>query len=499
MGGEHSSALSSAGRVFTWGSNGNGQLGNNTTTTSYVPIEITNQFVLSGDDKIIQISMGVNHSSALSSAGRVFTWGYNIYGQLGNETISTSLVPIEITNRFGLSDDDQIIQLSMGAYHSSALSSIGKVFTWGRNNYGQLGNDTISTSPVPIEITNRFGLSDDNKIIQLSMGVEHSAALSSAGKVFTWGRNNTGQLGNGTTTDSLVPFAIVIQSKITFESNGGSSIATIEQDPGTDVVSPTAPTKNGYAFGGWYSDSDLTQSYSFEKMPATDITLYAKWNTVSYDIAYTLNGGTNHGSNPATYHIETATITLGSPTKAGHTFSGWFDNADFTGNAITEIPLGSYGNKTFYAKWTINQYTITFNSNGGSAINAITQNYDTSITAPSNPTKEGYSFNGWSSVIPTKMPAENIVIEAYWLLLATQADEKVNVEVQGLLDGIPTSLIQNKEVEIIFNLELKDAIEIPVSDAQLVNEITKRNEAARFIDISLIYGFKAKVMFSFPN
>jgi hypothetical protein len=116
----------------------------------------------------MMVSLGIYHSSVLSSTGRVFTWGLGGYGQLGNSTTTYSHVPTDITTRFGLLGDDKIIQLSLGNFHSSALSSTGRVYTWGFNFYGQLGNNTGVDSSVPYEITDQFGLSGEDKIIQLS-------------------------------------------------------------------------------------------------------------------------------------------------------------------------------------------------------------------------------------------------------------------------------------------------------------------------------------------
>jgi hypothetical protein len=211
LGKDQSSALSSTGRVFTWGLNDSGQLGNNSTTNSLVPIDITSRFNLGSNYTIISLSVGNSHLSALSSTGRVFTWGLNDSGQLGNNSTTNSLVPIDITSRFNLGSNDKIISLSLGRDQSSALSSTGRVFTWGWNGSGQLGNNSTTNSLVPIDITSRFNLGSNDKIISLDLGIQQSSALSSTGRVFTWGLNDSGQLGNNNTTNSPVPAEIIIK------------------------------------------------------------------------------------------------------------------------------------------------------------------------------------------------------------------------------------------------------------------------------------------------
>jgi alpha-tubulin suppressor-like RCC1 family protein len=199
LGGYHSSALSATGRVFMWGSNIHGQIGDGTNSNSRnVPTEITSRFSLAEGDKIISLSLGHNYSSALSATGRVFMWGENWGGQIGDGTTTSRYLPTEITSRFSLAEGDMITSLSIGSYHSSALSATGRVFMWGYNNYGQLGDGTITSRYLPTEITSRFSLAESDKIISLSLGLSHSSALSATGRVFMWGSNYYGQIADGT-------------------------------------------------------------------------------------------------------------------------------------------------------------------------------------------------------------------------------------------------------------------------------------------------------------
>jgi alpha-tubulin suppressor-like RCC1 family protein len=193
-----------------WGSNQYGQLGDGTNTGRNVPTEITLMFSLSAGDKIISLSFGQFRSSALSAAGQVFMWGWNFSGLLGfgDGTNTNRNVPTEITSRFSLSSSDKITSISLGSLHSSALSATGRVFMWGLNSSGQLGNGTNTNINVPTEITSRFSLASSDKIISLSLGDDHSSALSAAGQVFMWGLNSYEQLGDVTNTDKNSPVAI---------------------------------------------------------------------------------------------------------------------------------------------------------------------------------------------------------------------------------------------------------------------------------------------------
>jgi len=211
MGGDHSSAVTSEGRLFTWGSNTNGQLGDGTILNISTPTDITSQFNLAVGEIIISASLGTKHSLAVTSEGRVFTWGYNYHGQLGDGTTDDKHVPTEITDQFNFAIGETITSISLGAYHSSALTSEGRVFTWGYNSYGGLGIGTTVEKHVPTEITNQFNLAIGETITTITLGSHHSSALTSEGRVFTWGYNDSGQLGDGTFSRKLVPTDITNQ------------------------------------------------------------------------------------------------------------------------------------------------------------------------------------------------------------------------------------------------------------------------------------------------
>jgi len=186
------------------------------------------------------------------------------------------------------------------------------------------------------------------------------------------------------------------QYTITFDTNGGSEIAPITQDYGTEITAPDNPTRKGYTFKGW--DKEIP-----ETMPAENMTVKAQWEINQYTIAFDTNGGSEIA--PITQDYGTEITAPDNPTRKGYTFKGW----------DKEIPETMPAeNITVKAQWEINQYTITFDTNGGSEIAPITQDYGTEITAPDNPTRKGYTFKGWDKEIPETMPAENITVKAQW-------------------------------------------------------------------------------------
>ena len=186
------------------------------------------------------------------------------------------------------------------------------------------------------------------------------------------------------------------QYTITFDTNGGSEIAPITQDYGTEITAPDNPTRKGYSFKGW--DKEIPKT-----MPAENITVKAQWEINQYTITFDINGGSEIA--PITQDYGTEITAPDNPTRKGYTFKGW----------DKEIPETMPAeNITVKAQWEINQYTITFDTNGGSEIAPITQDYGTEITAPDNPTRKGYTFKGWDKEIPETMPAENITITARW-------------------------------------------------------------------------------------
>ena len=152
-----------------------------------------------------------------------------------------------------------------------------------------------------------------------------------------------------------------------------------------------------------------------DSVPADVTTLTVQWTAPTYTVTLHAYGGTIADGKDVTGYTYGVGVTLPTDvTRTGYTFKGWYDNENLTGSPVTAIGDTETGKKEYWAKWEINQYTITFDTAGGSAVASITQDYGTAITAPANPTREGYTFIGWDREIPTTMPAENMIITAKW-------------------------------------------------------------------------------------
>ncbi len=207
-----------------------------------------------------------------------------------------------------------------------------------------------------------------------------------------WGLFYGGLYIYGNTTGVIVTY-----------KDGDSEYAKQVLPSGTLATRPDAPAATpGYTFGGWNKADGTAWDYASDKV-TDNITLYAKWAANTYTITFDTAGGSEIA--PITQDYGTVITAPEAPTREGYTFIGW----------DKEIPTTMPAeNMTVTAQWEINQYTITFDTNGGSEIAPITQDYGTAITAPANPTREGYTFIGWDTEIPTTMPAENITLKARW-------------------------------------------------------------------------------------
>lgn len=207
-----------------------------------------------------------------------------------------------------------------------------------------------------------------------------------------WGLFYGGLYIYGNTTGVIVTY-----------KDGDSEYAKQVLPSGTLATRPDTPAATpGYTFGGWNKADGTAWDYASDKV-TDNITLYAKWAANTYTITFDTAGGSEIA--PITQDYGTNIAAPADPTREGYTFIGW----------DREIPETMPAeNMTVTAQWEINQYTITFDTNGGSEIAPITQDYGTVITAPEAPEREGYTFIGWDKAIPETMPAENITLKARW-------------------------------------------------------------------------------------
>ena len=223
---------------------------------------------------------------------------------------------------------------------------------------------------------------------------------------------------------------VAVQYTLDFETNGGSAVASQKVTEDTFAIKPANPTKAGYEFAGWYTDAVFSKPWNFTTDKVTKNTiLYAKWEKVS--VQYTLDFETNGGSAVVSQKVteDNFAIKPADPTKAGYEFVGWYTDAvfstpwNFTTDKVTE-------NTILYAKWekVVAQYTVNFETNGGSAIPSQKVTDKAKVTKPTNPTKAGYILIGWYKDETLNIPwdfdidviTENLTLYAKWEKLSMQ-------------------------------------------------------------------------------
>ena len=249
-------------------------------------------------------------------------------------------------------------------------------------------------------------------------------------------------LGGGTLGNSSEDIQIIVK-------NGSEFTA-----PASDgLTRPDGDTDNYFM---WLDGNG--NSYEPGGSVPSDVTeLTVQWTAPTYAVTLNTNGGTINNGNVTgyTYGVGATLPAADDMTYTGHTFKGWYDNENLTGSPVTAIGGTETGNKEYWAKWEINQYTITVKPENGKADITITQDYGTPITAPADPTREGYTFMGWDREIPTTMPAENITLKAQWKDIEKPTGEIV----------IGTNKWQEFLNKITFGLFFKDTQEVTINAA----------------------------------
>ncbi len=217
-------------------------------------------------------------------------------------------------------------------------------------------------------------------------------------------------------TEEYVP---PVECTIHFNTNGGSTIYDIVLQEGSMLTLPAEPTKLGYEFVSWYVDENFAEEFKIGEI-SSDITLYAKWELIAYNIVYHNTKGVSH-DNPLVYTIESGDVEIGEIVHLGHEFLGWYDNPEFSGEKVTVISGGSIGDKHVYAKFEKLSYVVSFDTMGGNTIDSIILEYNAAFENLPIPTKDGYEFKGWylddGYYMPAndcRMPAIEITLYAKW-------------------------------------------------------------------------------------
>ena len=268
-----------------------------------------------------------------------------------------------------------------------------------------LGGGTLGNSSEDIQIIVKNG---ESFTAPATEGLSRPNSISEDAQLY-WSDENGNCYKPGDTVPADVSMLSITgdYEVIYLPGTYGTGSAVTDMKPHNNILTLRGAlfTRAGYTQVGWSTVDGGEKVYGFEDVYTQNeaLTLYPVWNTNKYTITFDTNGGSEIA--PITQDYGTEITAPANPTRKGYTFKGW----------DKEIPKTMPAeNITVKAQWKINQYTITFDTNGGSDIAPITQDYGTEITAPANPTRKGYTFKGWDKEIPETMPAENITITARW-------------------------------------------------------------------------------------
>jgi alpha-tubulin suppressor-like RCC1 family protein len=196
--GAHTVAIDKNGRAWAWGFNSNGQLGDNSTLSRITPVS-----VLGTTKTFCQITGGNAHTVAIDKNGQVWSWGLNGFGQLGDNSVTSRITPVSV-----LGATKTFCQILTGDFHTVAIDKNGRAWGWGLNSSGQLGNNSTLSRRTPVSV-----LGATKTFCKISDGLCHTVAIDKNGKVWAWGANSSGQLGDNTITQRLTPVSVLGATK----------------------------------------------------------------------------------------------------------------------------------------------------------------------------------------------------------------------------------------------------------------------------------------------
>ena len=461
VGSAHNLALCSDGSVVAWGVANNGQLGNGGTVDRNTPFAVSTSGVLAGKT-VTSIAAGVAHSLALCADGTLATWGYNINGQLGNNSSTNTTVPVAI-NGFGVLSGKTVVAIGAGGYHGLALRSDGVLAAWGYNNYGQLGINSTTDSPVPVAVT-ASGVLAGKTIRSLAAGDSHCLVHCTDGSLIGWGRNYEGQLGNNTITNSSLPVAAVTSSLASGEkfmalalaSTGAHSMAVVA------VPLPTSTSLAASAVTG--TTATLKGRINAANNAVTVVFEYGLDSTYGSSLAGSpaaVSGATDtavtaaiSGLMPGTvYHYRVvASATGGTVRSADMVFTTLSDNAKLAGLAVNSTAL-----VPGFAKLTTGYMaTVPFATTGVTATPATDQPGATvkinGVTVASGSASGAINLVVGNNTLTTRVTAEDGITTKTYIITVTRLPQQfafnaatdVPVTANGFTaGGYPVNIILN--------------------------------------------------------
>ncbi len=332
----HSLALKSDGTVWTWGANASGQLGDGTIIQSKTPVQVKGVGGTGFLTGVTSVFGGTDHSLALKSDGTVWAWGNNSNGQLGDGTVTSSSTPVQVKGVGGTGVLSGISSISAGNKSSRTSDSSGNVWVWGYNGFGQLGNNTITDSSTPIQVKGVGGVGFLTGIIATSGDTNCSFALKNDGTLWAWGNNTNGQLGNNSTTQSKTPvqvkgvggtgvFNLYVAPTLTSISPSGGTPGDTITLTGTNFVSPAWNNIVKFSISGGTANGYVTG------VTSTTLTVMVPPNTITGNVTVTVGASV---SSPVTFSFQRnfafEALIRGSHSlglKSDGTVWGWGDNS----------------------------------------------------------------------------------------------------------------------------------------------------------------------------
>ena len=308
-GGMHTCALTTDGGVKCWGRNLYGELGDNSTTMRPIPVDVLG--LASG---VAAIAAGYGHNCALTTGGGVKCWGYNLHGQIGDNSTTDRLVPVDVP---GLANG--VAAIATGMWHTCALTTGGAVKCWGQNLMGQLGDNSTTDSHAPVDVA---GLGSG--VAAIAAGQWHTCALTTDGAVKCWGSNQVGQLGDNSTTSRLTPADV---------SGLANGVAAVAAGIGHTCALTTG---GGVKCWGWNFDGQLGNGFTMDRWTPVDVSGLASGATaveagMMHNCALTAGGGVkcwgdNYsgqlGDNSTTDRLAPVDVS-GIPSGATAVAAGW--------------------------------------------------------------------------------------------------------------------------------------------------------------------------------
>jgi uncharacterized repeat protein (TIGR02543 family) len=277
LGESHGIILTSLGRVITFGSNDFGQIGNNIRDKQI--FDLTSNLILNEEEIILEVGAYWGFSSFLTSDNRFIVWGRNFpnLSSMDNENYDLNQI-------MNLKPEETIIKITNYLNHSLALTSDGRIFPFGNDIFVGVNNTRFSASNKLDVAFPQLQFFQEELFTDVTVGYGHSGALSKSGNLYVWGRNFSGEIGNGTINNVTEPVNIIPNFNLDLFLE--LEEYTIEKKYGSDINLDITVNKPGYNFIQWYIDEDLTMPLENTTMPAQDLTLYPKWKLEDYKITY---------------------------------------------------------------------------------------------------------------------------------------------------------------------------------------------------------------------